>query len=197
MQLDADMLINRPVIPEEVGAAPGTVVSAPYDYLTGTTSGLADLMGIVNKSYQARCGGMHLFHISDLRRIAPLWLHFTQRVREFACKEPLRYYELAAPPERREETFDDPKQINRRRQFMWMVEMYGYVFGAAEAGVPHHRVTGEMMGYVGQVGKTTAKRKECGCNPPSPGASWGVGLRLGPCRASCGASCDPLLTNLS
>ena len=31
---------------------------------------------------------------------------------------------------------------------MWMVEMYGYVFGAAEAGVPHHVVRSEMMAYV-------------------------------------------------
>uniref|UniRef100_A0A7S4EWD7 ShKT domain-containing protein n=1 Tax=Chrysotila carterae TaxID=13221 RepID=A0A7S4EWD7_CHRCT len=146
MQLDADMLINRPVDPIKVGAAPGVVVSAPYNYLVGTDSGLADEMGVVNKSLQARCGGMHLFHIDDLRRIAPLWLHFTQKVRSFACQQPQRYYELAAP---KEDQNAGSKGV--RRQFMWMVEMYGYVFGAAEAGVQRHRVTAEMMGYVGQV----------------------------------------------
>ena len=45
---------RRPVVPEEVKAARGVVVSAPYDYLVGTHSGLADEMGIVNKSLQAR-----------------------------------------------------------------------------------------------------------------------------------------------
>ena len=29
--------------------------------------------------------------------------------------------------------------------------MYGYVFGAAEAGVPHHKVLRTMMAYVGNV----------------------------------------------
>lgn len=64
---------------------------------------------------------MHVFHISDLRRIAPLWLLFTERVRRFSCEEPLRYFKLASPDEA-----GDLKDItNRRRQFMWMVEMYG------------------------------------------------------------------------
>ena len=34
---------------------------------------------------------------------------------------------------------------------MWMVEMYGYVFGAAEAGVPKHVISGNLMAYVGYV----------------------------------------------
>ena len=56
------------------------VLSAPYNYLVGTSTGLADHFGVVNKSYMARCGGMHVFHIRDLTRIAPLWLRFTERV---------------------------------------------------------------------------------------------------------------------
>ena len=56
------------------------MLSAPYNYLVGTSTGLADHFGVVNKSYMARCGGMHVFHIRDLTRIAPLWLRFTERV---------------------------------------------------------------------------------------------------------------------
>ena len=80
MQLDADMLINRPVWPATLGVRFGTVLSAPYNYLVGTSTGLADHFGVRNKSYMARCGGMHVFHIRDLTRIAPLWLRFTERV---------------------------------------------------------------------------------------------------------------------
>ena len=148
MQLDADMLINRPVWPASLGVGYGTVLSAPYNYLVGTSTGLADHFGVVNKSYMARCGGMHVFHIRDLTRIAPLWLRFTERVRDYACREPLKFYELASPPEVAG-SVDEVK--GRRRQFMWMVEMYGYVFGAAEAGVARHEVKQEMMAYVGTV----------------------------------------------
>ena len=97
MQLDADMLIHRPVDPAEYGLGPGVVLSAPYDYLVGTHTGLPDVFGVKNKHLQARVGGVHVFHIDDLRRIAPLWLNFTERVRDFACREPGRYYELASP----------------------------------------------------------------------------------------------------
>ena len=34
---------------------------------------------------------------------------------------------------------------------MWMVEMYGYVFGAAEAGVGRHIISDKLMQYVGSV----------------------------------------------
>ena len=123
MQLDADMLIHRPVDPLAMGVQPGVVLSAPYDYLFGTTSGLADVFGVKNKSLQARVGGVHVFHIDDIRRIAPLWLNFTERVREFSCREPERYYELAAPGGKRNDHSKDG--MGRRRQFLWMVEMYG------------------------------------------------------------------------
>lgn len=147
MQLDADMLIHRPVYPGQLGVRPGVVLSAPYNYLVGTTSGLADVFGVRNQSLMARVGGVHVFHISDLRRIAPLWLEFTERVRRFSCEQPLKYFELASPPDK-----GDMKEIvGRRRQFMWMVEMYGYVFGSAEAGVGRHIISDGLMAYVGSV----------------------------------------------
>lgn len=149
MQLDADMLIHRPLDPFAMGVKPGTVLSAPYDYLIGTQTGLPDVFGVKNKHLQARVGGVHVFHLSDLRRIAPLWLNFTERVRDFACREPERYYELASPNANRNDHSAEGK--GRRRQFMWMVEMYGYVFGAAEAGVPKHIVSPVLMRYTGDV----------------------------------------------
>ena len=39
MQLDADMLIHRPVHPWSLGVRPGVVLSAPYDHLAGTGAG--------------------------------------------------------------------------------------------------------------------------------------------------------------
>jgi hypothetical protein len=48
------MLVNRPVYPWELGIKPGVVLSAPYDYLVGTHSGLADVFGVKNKQLQAR-----------------------------------------------------------------------------------------------------------------------------------------------
>ena len=149
MQLDADMLIHRPLDPVAMGVKPGTVLSAPYDYLIGTKTGLADVFGVHNQHLQARVGGVHVFHVNDLRRIAPLWLNFTERVRDFSCKDPERYYELAAPGGDRKDKSEDAK--GRRRQFMWMVEMYGYVFGAAEAGIERHIVSRNLMLYTGDV----------------------------------------------
>ena len=149
MQLDADMIIHRPVDPINLGAAPGTVVSAPYDYLIGTNTGLPDVFGVKNKHLMARVGGVHIFHVEDLRKTAPHWLNYTERVRDFACREPERYYALAAPEGNR---IDDTEVTKgRRRQFMWMVEMYGYVFGAAEAGIAKHVVSRELMRYTGDV----------------------------------------------
>ena len=149
MQLDADMLIHRPVDPAALGVKYGSrAFSRRTTTSPGRRQGLADVFGVRNKSLQARCGGMHVFHIDDLRRIAPLWLHFTEEVREFGAGSP------SATTGRRDRrgrpTRTIEPHIGRRRQFMWMVEMYGYVFGAAEAGVPHHIVKSTMMAYAGR-----------------------------------------------
>jgi len=92
---------------------------------------------------------VHVFHVDDIKNIAPLWLNYTERVRDFACREPERYYLLAAPGATRDDQSDEAK--GRRRQFMWMVEMYGYVFGAAEAGIGRHIIQRDLMRYTGDV----------------------------------------------
>lgn len=73
MQLDADMLIHRPVHPEILGVKPGVVVSAPYSYLVGTHSGLADVFGIKNKSLMVRASQLTavcLLHASVARYLS-------------------------------------------------------------------------------------------------------------------------------
>ena len=70
-----------------------------------------------------------------------------ERVRAFSCEQPERYFELASPKERG----NIKERVGRRRQFMWMVEMYGYVFGAAEAGVQKHIISHSLMAYVVSV----------------------------------------------
>lgn len=151
MQLDADMVIHRPLVPETFSLAEGVVLSAPYDYLIGTHTGLPDVFGVKNKHLMARVGGVHVFHVNDLRRIAPHWLNYTERVRDFACREPDRYYELAAPGSDRKDQTQEGK--GRRRQFMWMVEMCTAVrattrpSGEAEAApCPRPRACGRCAG---------------------------------------------------
>ena len=73
--IDADMLINRPLIPAEVGARRGTVVSVPYNYLVGTAQGLADLFNVSNQHMMARCGGA----APPRTRRGPAALHLTPR----------------------------------------------------------------------------------------------------------------------
>ena len=47
-----------------------------------------------------------------------------------SCRDPERYYELASPDADRKDQSEEA--LGRRRQFMWMVEMYGTPTG----GVP-------------------------------------------------------------
>ena len=143
--LDTDMLLRQPLDPIALGARPGVVVSAEYSYLVGTNTPNATHDHAFARRFltedelplQVQCGGFHIFHREDIRRIAPLWIEFTRRVRAFAKASPDAYYA---------ESFKDwhvtegvtPEQWKvRRRQGLWQAEMYGYIFGAARAGVSH------------------------------------------------------------
>ena len=37
-------------------------------------------------------GGFHIFHKDDLRKIAPLWLEYTKKVRAFGHAEPEAFF---------------------------------------------------------------------------------------------------------
>eukprot|EP00756_Hemistasia_phaeocysticola_P017395 Hpha_TRINITY_DN15534_c0_g9::TRINITY_DN15534_c0_g9_i1::g.106551::m.106551/K20781/SGT1; peptidyl serine alpha-galactosyltransferase len=85
--LDADQILRNPINPEWLGAKEGKVVSAYYGYLHGTKDSVH--MGVKsrmiaegrNRSEFQKAGGFFIFHTSDLKKVAPLWLRYTQAVR--------------------------------------------------------------------------------------------------------------------
>ena len=146
LMTDADMLFTKPIDPRAYGAARGVVVSAEYSYLVGTETGFAKRFiddKIIHRL--AQVGGFHIFHTEDLRRIAPLWLEYTKKVRAFSFAEPELFFAESMRPL-------DPAEENlravRQKQARWHSEMYGYVFGAAIVGVTHH-VRRDVMLYPG------------------------------------------------
>lgn len=144
LMMDSDMLLRGPIDPIKLGCRRGVVVSAEYAYLIGTKNGLAErFLPPTHVSRLAQVGGFHIFHREDLRAIAPLWLHYTKRVRAFAREEAATFFELSMvehPPE------DEAMRQVRQNQTLWHSEMYGYVFAAAETGV-RHRVRRDTMLY--------------------------------------------------
>ena len=160
--LDADMVLREPLDPIALGAKPGVVVSAEYSYLVGTDKSNATHEKAFARRFlddhelplMVRCGGFHIFHREDIRKIAPLWVEFTRRVREFAKSEPEQYLaESFLDWEKRDGVTEEMVAV-RRRQGVWQAEMYGYVFGAARVGVSHvvRRDTMLYPGYVPLAG---------------------------------------------
>ena len=91
--LDTDMLLRAPLDPLALGARRGVVVSAEYNYLVGTNAAFAGrFLEPHELPLLTRCGGFHIFHKEDIRRIAPLWIEFTRRVRAFAHAQPETYF---------------------------------------------------------------------------------------------------------
>ena len=93
LYIDADMLLRAPLDPVAMGARRGMVVSEHVGYLE---------QGIRNKLVRnfvpaeavplARAAGWyHIFHVEDLRTIAPRWLHYTEQMRT----HPERYWAIA------------------------------------------------------------------------------------------------------
>ena len=69
--LDTDMLLREPLDPIALGAAPGVVVSAEYSYLVGSEPQFARrFLDEHEVPLVVRCGGFHIFHREDIRRIA-------------------------------------------------------------------------------------------------------------------------------
>ena len=140
LMMDTDMYLRAPIDPSGMGCSRGTVVSAKYSYLYGTTSGFA--RHFIDESLHERMtgvGGFHIFHREDLRQIAPLWLEFTKKVRAFANAHPDQYFNESfhyqSPPGSPGPT--PLEMATKHKQARWHGEMYGYVFAAAEVGVTH------------------------------------------------------------
>jgi len=90
--IDADMIMMAPFVPDKAGAKPGQAVSAFFGYMKGVNNRLAlkhvpevdprndTLAGPVGRRGD-QVGGFTLMNTDDLRRVAPLWLKYTEDVR--------------------------------------------------------------------------------------------------------------------
>ena len=84
--LDADMVIRAPIGVSQTGVAPGRPVSARYGYLKGVYP--ENYMKVKEEvKCQPHCnfqqvGGFMVHMREDIERAAPLWLHYTERVRQ-------------------------------------------------------------------------------------------------------------------
>jgi hypothetical protein len=91
--LDSDMILRRPFIPAEyMQLERGWATGARYDYLIGVDNDLAErhvssiarrtdtLAGPVGRRAD-RVGGFYYIHRDDLKRLAPLWLKYSEDVR--------------------------------------------------------------------------------------------------------------------
>ncbi|GMH38719.1 hypothetical protein BSKO_06603 [Bryopsis sp. KO-2023] len=164
--LDGDMLLRRPVIPQEMGARLGLGISARYGYLKGVSNDLAlkhipyvaprhdtDGGGYGRRADQV--GGFFLTHRDDMRRVAPLWFNFTSDVRQ------------------------DPDAWNltgdiystTRGSKPWISEMYGYAFGAATAGL-WHKIDDDAMIYPEYVQDAVPKIIHYGLLYKIPGTNF-------------------------
>ena len=112
--------------------------------MIGTDNGMAAEFLQPEAVHRAKpVGWYHIFHRDDLKRIAPLWLKYCGRVR----LEPERYWSINNSIPANIPTGDAYVKFGKAP---WISEMYGYAFGAAEAGVDHV-ITHGVVRYPGEV----------------------------------------------
>ena len=144
--LDTDMVLREPLDPIALGARRGVVVSAEYTYLVGTDTANATHRHSFARRFLAphelplmtRCGGFHIFHREDIRRIAPLWIEFTRRVRAFAAASPETYFAESFLNWNEGTGVGAEQWAVRRRQGLWQAEM------CIDAG-PRTLLTGALL----------------------------------------------------
>ena len=91
--IDADMLLRAPINPVELGVRRGLVVSEHVGYLdNGIRNHLVEnFVPDASMASLARAAGWyHVFHLEDLKTIAPRWLHYCEQVRS----NPQRYWDV-------------------------------------------------------------------------------------------------------
>ncbi|CAL5224706.1 g7434 [Coccomyxa viridis] len=148
--VDADMIMLKPFDPPKMGVKPGWAVSAFFGYLKGVNNELAlkhvpevlprndSLAGPVGRRGD-QVGGFTIFRNEDLGSVLPMWIKYTEDVRE------------------------DPDAWNTSGDSYttepglkpWIAEMYGYSFGCSSVDVWHltdHRA----MLYPGYMPYSTA-----------------------------------------
>jgi hypothetical protein len=131
VKLDADMILRKPLTVTQGGltASPGVVAAGFYGYLAGVDNEMAGMFveDAETRSRVAKVGGWEIFHAPDLARAAPLWFEYTKRVRTDK--------RVWWPFKGTGDVF-----ITEANPRPWISEMYGYVFGAAVAGLRHNVV---------------------------------------------------------
>jgi len=140
--IDADMLLRAPIDPVALGVRKGLVVSEHVAYLDQGISRhlpenfLPDPDAAFH--FAKAAGWYHIFHLDDLKAIAPRWLHYTERMRS----NPQLYWDMngskagwhplalrAIGKENYIKTGDDYVHFG---EAPWISEMYGYVMAASE-----------------------------------------------------------------
>ena len=130
--IDADMIMKTTFTPDDDGARPGRAVAAYFSYMKGVNNKLAmkhipevkprnDTLAGPRGRRGDMVGGFTMMNTMDLKRVAPLWLRYTEEVRfdEDA-------WELSGDAYTKNPG-DKP----------WISEMYGYSYGCAKADVWH------------------------------------------------------------
>lgn len=110
-------------------------MSAAYDYLIGVDDPLV-APKFLEEQYRPlmrKVGGWVMMYTDDMRKVAPHWLKYTENVRT----SPLGLEVWSRMGD---------SYVTKEFPRPWISEMYGYVFGAARAGVDH-TVNRDMMLY--------------------------------------------------
>jgi hypothetical protein len=175
--IDADMLLRAPIDPVALGVRKGLVISEHVGYLdNGIRRHLPEnfIPDDAMAKFARAAGWYHIFHLEDLKTIAPRWLHYTEQMRS----NPQRYWNinnsqaLWHPLARRavaSESFKTPSgervaYIKTGDDYVqygeapWISEMYGYVFAASEAGID----TKLLHGMVHYTDHTSAAMPDAG-----------------------------------
>eukprot|EP00775_Hariotina_reticulata_P011815 gene11815-11959_t len=117
--LDSDMLLRKPFDPKQLNVTRGWALAAHYDYLKGAVGRRGD-----------RVGGPYYMHKDDLKRLAPAWFNWTRIMRT----------DMEAYKDSGDTAATKPGDR------IWIAEMYGYTFGAANLGI-WHRWSPDFMLY--------------------------------------------------
>ena len=142
--IDADMLLRAPIDPIQLGVHKGLVVSEHVGYLEqGIQNHLVEnFVPHAPMAKLARAAGWyHIFHLDDLKQIAPRWLHYCEEMRV----NPQRYWNInnskSAWNPLAQKAIGHGDHIPTGDSYVkfaeapWISEMYGYVFAAAEQGI--------------------------------------------------------------
>ena len=129
LYVDADMLLRAPLDTHHTAHSAARVVSEHVGYLdVGIRNGLVDNFvpgGEAARAWARAAGWYHIFHIDDLRTLAPDWLRYCRQMRT----NPQLYWNINGSIPKNIPTGDAYVKYG---EAPWISEMYGYVFSAAE-----------------------------------------------------------------